>query len=118
VKEKKMANKKFWLVILAMVLVFEMTVVGCDDGSTNDEIDATLNGTWVGPYGETTIKNGSYEYITYSGDFVERGTYILDGNIITFTQTFPSDLVYSAVYYPNEKKYVFEDGLGLTYTRK
>ena len=36
VKEKKMANKKmFWLGILVMVLVFGMTVVGCDDGSTN-----------------------------------------------------------------------------------
>jgi hypothetical protein len=32
VKEKKMANKKNWLGILAIALVFGMTVVGCDDG--------------------------------------------------------------------------------------
>jgi formylglycine-generating enzyme required for sulfatase activity len=32
-----MTNKKFWLVILVMALVFGMTVVGCDDDdSTND----------------------------------------------------------------------------------
>jgi hypothetical protein len=31
VKEKTMANKKFWLGILVMVLVFGMTVVGCDN---------------------------------------------------------------------------------------
>jgi len=30
-----MANKNFWLGILVMVLAFGMTVVGCDDGSTN-----------------------------------------------------------------------------------
>jgi hypothetical protein len=30
-----MVNKKAWLGILVMVLVFGMTVVGCDDGSTN-----------------------------------------------------------------------------------
>jgi hypothetical protein len=29
-----MGNKKFWLGILVMVLVFGMMVVGCDDGST------------------------------------------------------------------------------------
>jgi hypothetical protein len=36
VKEKTMANKKFWLGILVMVLVFGMTVVGCDNNSTDD----------------------------------------------------------------------------------
>jgi hypothetical protein len=32
-----MVNKKFWLGILVIVLVFGMTVVGCDDGSTDDD---------------------------------------------------------------------------------
>jgi hypothetical protein len=36
-----MANKKIWLGILATVLVFGMTVVGCDDGSTNENGDNT-----------------------------------------------------------------------------
>ncbi|MDR2597671.1 MAG: hypothetical protein LBC76_10185 [Treponema sp.] len=31
-----MVNKKFWLGMLTMVLVFGMSVVGCDDDSTND----------------------------------------------------------------------------------
>jgi hypothetical protein len=35
VKEKTMANRNFWLGILVMVLIFGMTVVGCDDSSTN-----------------------------------------------------------------------------------
>jgi hypothetical protein len=45
-----MANKKFWLGILVMVLVFGMTVVGCDDSSTGEN---------------TTYK---YLYVTVSGD--------------------------------------------------
>jgi hypothetical protein len=35
-KEKTMTNKKNWLGMLALALVFGMTVVGCSDGSTND----------------------------------------------------------------------------------
>jgi hypothetical protein len=31
-----MTKKNLWLGILAIILVFTMTVVGCDDGSTND----------------------------------------------------------------------------------
>ncbi|MCL1837042.1 MAG: hypothetical protein FWG46_05795 [Treponema sp.] len=32
-----MANKNFWLGILVMVLVFGMTVVGCDNGNLNPQ---------------------------------------------------------------------------------
>jgi hypothetical protein len=35
-KEKTMANRKFWLGMLVMALAFGMTVVGCDDGSTDE----------------------------------------------------------------------------------
>jgi hypothetical protein len=52
-----MTNKKNWLGILVMVLVFGMTVVGCDDGSTDDNTpawepitqipDNYLNTVWV-----------------------------------------------------------------------
>ena len=63
-----MAKKKIWLVILAIVLVFGMAVVGCDDGSddgtksdgggvtdtwTNITSLIQLNGTWKGPYTDT-----------------------------------------------------------------
>jgi len=34
-----MENKKFWLGILAITLVFGMTVVGCDNGSTGNDDD-------------------------------------------------------------------------------
>jgi hypothetical protein len=37
VKGEKMANKKFLLGMLAAVLAFSMAVIGCDDGSDDDE---------------------------------------------------------------------------------
>jgi hypothetical protein len=112
-----MKSKKLWLGMLVMALVFGMTVVGCDNSSTDGDADTALNGTWVSEnHGETTIKNGSYEFIPYSGAFVERGTYTVNGNIIAFTQTSPGNMIYTAVYYPNEKKYVL--GGVTTFTRK
>jgi hypothetical protein len=56
VKEKTMANKNFLIGILAMVLVFGMTVVGCDDGSTDENVND--NGYTF----EFKIKNHSSEY--------------------------------------------------------
>jgi hypothetical protein len=50
-----MRNKKFWLGILVLALMFAMTVIGCPDGSTNDNsngggtggnLDSVLFGTW------------------------------------------------------------------------
>jgi hypothetical protein len=55
-----MVNKRVWLGILVMVLVFGMTVVGCDDGSTNDN-GGNTGGTFV----LTDIPsayNGKYAY--------------------------------------------------------
>ena len=40
-----MANKKFWLGMLVLVLTFGMTVVGCDDDS-KDGNDGSLDGAW------------------------------------------------------------------------
>ena len=50
-----MVNKKFWVGILAMVLVFGMTVIGCSDGNDNGGggyititgIPAAFNGQWA-----------------------------------------------------------------------
>ncbi|MDR0312705.1 MAG: hypothetical protein LBI14_03835 [Treponema sp.] len=56
-----MANKKIWLVILVMALVFGMAVVGCDDGSKNGgstEDNSNENGT------HTTHTYGSWKYVT------------------------------------------------------
>ncbi|MDR0312707.1 MAG: DUF1566 domain-containing protein [Treponema sp.] len=49
IKEKTMANKKSWLVILVMVLVFGMTVVGCDE--IEDLIDLNYKVGGTGPAG-------------------------------------------------------------------
>jgi hypothetical protein len=54
-KEKKMANKKIWLGILAIALVFGMTAVGCGDDSTGGnrgifvltDIPAAYNGKYA-----------------------------------------------------------------------
>jgi hypothetical protein len=40
-----MENKRLWLTILVMALIFGMTVVGCEN-DIKDEIDARLNGKW------------------------------------------------------------------------
>ena len=53
-----MANKKLWVGMLVMVLVFGMAVIGCDNGTTNGNdggggnititgIPATYNGNWA-----------------------------------------------------------------------
>jgi len=52
-----MENKKFWLGILVLVLLFGMTVVGCDNGTTNGGNDtwsnvtslSQVNGSWKAP---------------------------------------------------------------------
>jgi hypothetical protein len=54
VKERKMANKKFWLGILVMALVFGLMVVGCDDGGNEVESPGENTG---GNTGENTGGN-------------------------------------------------------------
>ena len=100
-----MVNKKFWLGILVMVLVFGMTVIGCDndstggnDGSTNGGGGGTgsaLNGTWIGKntqtgndHGEMRMNNGNYDYFGYfTNNVVQKGTYTVNGNIINYSHT-------------------------------
>ena len=56
-----MKNKKIWLGMLVMVLVFGMTVIGCDNGTTGDDgsIDsavwAQLVGQWNNVGGSTSL---------------------------------------------------------------
>jgi hypothetical protein len=80
-----MANKKFWLGIPVIVLVFGFMVVGCDNGSTDRDggADISLNGTWVGE-GSTELKlnNGNFE--VSSG---RKGTYTTSGSNGTITVT-------------------------------
>jgi len=68
-----MANKKFWLGMLVIVLVFGMMVLGCGGGNR-------LQGTWVSSYGGV-ITFGS-NTVTWDGD---TGTYSTKGNDLTLT---------------------------------
>ena len=45
IKEKTMKNKKFWLGMLVIVLIFGMTVIGCDDPSMQIGKIKITNGT-------------------------------------------------------------------------
>jgi hypothetical protein len=76
-----MANKKIWLGILVMVLVFGMTVVSCDNGSTGNSTDPTFNGTWIDESAGTELKfnNGNFEFPEFM-----KGTYTAsDGKMTT-----------------------------------
>jgi hypothetical protein len=90
----KMTNKRLWLGMLVMVLAFGMTVIGCDDGSTDDNggggTDAALNGTWYSTtpgydfyfklnngHGESFINGNPHQkwtYTTSSGKMTENIT--------------------------------------------
>ena len=81
-----MTNKNFWLGMLVLALVFEMTVVGCGDGTH----DLGLNGTWVGTSGTTkyTLKlhNGNLE--TWIGGVpYAKGTYTTKDETFTSKTT-------------------------------
>jgi len=88
-----MANRKNWLGILVIVLVFGMMVVGCDDGSGGT--DPALNGTWVkiitddyDTEGEITFNNGNFEVKVNGEPYAyAKGTYTTSGNKITRTVT-------------------------------
>ena len=89
-----MANKKFWVGMLVMVLVFGMAVVGCDTGSGNGTTGGGgHNGSWAHVLGGivtetiTTYNNGNFE-IAISGIVTHRGTYVINGSRITRTYTY------------------------------
>ena len=100
-----MAKKNFWTGMLAIVLVFGMTAIACDNGTTNSNggngrTDPALNGTWDGTssdvVGETIIlNNGNFESF-YGGEPFSRGTFTTSGNTITTTIThLHANLVYN-----------------------
>jgi hypothetical protein len=71
VKEKTMANKRFWLGMLVMVLAFGMTVLGCGDGSSNNDpyippVQTPLTGT-VTVTSNITVSSG-IETMTLTAD--------------------------------------------------
>jgi len=80
VKEKNMTNKKNWLGVLVIALVFGMTVVGCSSGGGG--ADSDLNGTWVSGTSQLKLDDGDYESSSIYGDIIRtysRGTYSTGG---------------------------------------
>jgi hypothetical protein len=76
-----MTNKRFWLRMLVLTLVFGMTVVGCDDGST-DESFTKFDGTYINQSDNNykVIIQG-YSWISVkNGENWGKGTYTLSGN--------------------------------------
>jgi uncharacterized lipoprotein YehR (DUF1307 family) len=73
-----MANKKNWLGMLVMVLVFAMAVTGCGN--------SPLNGTWVTDY---EIHGSHIEWNFNKGRYFDssgyEGTYTISGNSVTIT---------------------------------
>jgi len=72
-----------------MVSVFGMTVVGCDDGSTDGSgrTDPALNGTWIlSGSMECTYNNGNWEYRMNSTPFA-KGTYTTNNGEMTSNTT-------------------------------
>ena len=118
-----MINKRFWLGMLVIVLVFGMAVIGCDDGSGNGTENpggngtnvSALNGTWVSGPIELKLNNGTFEQML-NGTLDGKGTYNVNGNIISFL----SERGFSskAEYFPNENKLVFFEPSTITYTRE
>jgi len=75
--------------LLVLVLVIGVTVVGCDDDSTNNSAnDPSLNGTWVGEGGilELKFNNGYFEQ-TVNGILRTKATYTTSGNNLNLQVT-------------------------------
>jgi len=72
-------SKKIWLEMLAFLLVFGMTVIGCTGSK--------LEGTWVAEYnnnGDIKFNNGRFEFFDpQSGAIGQNGTYTTHGNKLT-----------------------------------
>jgi hypothetical protein len=83
-QEKTMKNRKSWIVMSAIVLVFGMMVVGCGD----PDADPALNGTWVMDDYDVEIKfdDGNFWVSSYGKDLF-RGTYITSGSTLTMITT-------------------------------
>jgi hypothetical protein len=95
-----MTNKKIWLVMLALALIFGMTVVGCggDDGDSTGNGGGgsgggtVLDGSWSKPYSggiQDVSLNGSNWSLKNDGTNRAKGTMTLtDSNATTGKATF------------------------------
>ena len=80
-----MAKKNLWLGMLVMVLVFGMTVVGCDNGiatSANDPFAGTWISNVVGVDVRIVASDGNWRQYINNVEGI-RGTYSFSGNNVT-----------------------------------
>jgi hypothetical protein len=84
-----MANKRFWYGILVMVLVFGMTVVGCDDllGEEDDKTSYSFEGTWESHTKDTLTFNDNNYYCRESPQVPHKGKFTYTSTHITFNIT-------------------------------
>ena len=98
-----MKRKTIWLRMLVMVLVLGMSVVGCDNGSTNDGNNGSSNGgntetiynpegTWdINIYGQTaTVIVTGNSYTFSGGGITDFGTFTRNGNVGTMRTSNPN----------------------------
>jgi len=113
-EEKTMVNKKFWLGILVMTLVFGMVVVGCGDGkqkklagNTDNSTgirdgETSLSGTWetdssssIGPVIEFSGANFTFMGRSPLNNVLAQGTYVIYDGKIGFTYSSGTYVAYS-----------------------
>jgi hypothetical protein len=114
-----MVNKRFWLGMLGMALVFGLTVTGCDSGLTDDEEDTwtnitsinQLDGTWKiqdnNIWVEGIIRGDNHNYIMqkiravgFTTINTKAKTWLLSGKFIaTFSGTGLNDVCDFASYW-------------------
>ncbi|MDR0444113.1 MAG: hypothetical protein LBH44_11985 [Treponema sp.] len=77
-----MANKKSWLGMLVMVLVFGMMIVGCDDDNPN--LDSALFGTWEHADGRviTFNRDGTFTFLNVEDNMSASGTWSTSNGIV------------------------------------
>jgi hypothetical protein len=83
-----MENRKFWVGMLVMALVFGMAVVGCDNGTDDNEETST---TWANGNYRLVISGTSYTFKQVQGGTlydVSKGTFTTtDSGQFTINQT-------------------------------
>ena len=75
-----MANKRNWMGIRVLILIFGITIVGCDNGSTNDSGNQ-YDGTWGRGTDRLVISGTNYTFRQVFGGTlidVSKGTFIAD----------------------------------------
>ena len=91
-----MVNKKIKLAMMALVLLFGMMLIACDDepsgrfgnfdGPGSSGANTSLNGTWV-TYDETLNLNNGIFTMSIEGFPYMRGSYTTSGSSMTVTPT-------------------------------